>query len=37
MLRVSAATRGSVKLSFKVGAGRVLQTLVGVYADDCAS
>ena len=37
MLRVSAATRGSVKLSFKVGAGRVLQTLVGVDADDCAS
>jgi hypothetical protein len=35
MLRVSAAARGSMKLSFKVGAARVLQTLVGVDADQC--
>jgi hypothetical protein len=35
MLRVAAAARGSVKLSFKVGAARVLQTLVGAGGDDC--
>jgi hypothetical protein len=36
MLRVSAASGGPVELSFKVGAGRVLQTLVGVDADECS-
>jgi hypothetical protein len=36
MLRVSAPAGGSVKLSFKVGAARVLQTLVGVDADQCS-
>jgi hypothetical protein len=35
MLRVSAAAPGSVKFSFKVGAATVLQTLVGVDADEC--
>jgi hypothetical protein len=35
MLRVAAAARGSVKLSFKVGAARVLETLVGADGNDC--
>jgi hypothetical protein len=37
MLRVSPAAPGSVKLSFKVGAARVLQTLVGADSDDCGA
>jgi hypothetical protein len=37
MLRVSAPARGSVTLSFKVGAARMLQTLVGVDADQCSN
>jgi hypothetical protein len=35
MLRVSAIERGSLELSFKVGATRVLETLVGADANDC--
>jgi hypothetical protein len=35
MLRVAAAARGSVKLSFKVGAARLLETLVGADGNDC--
>jgi hypothetical protein len=35
MLRLSVADRGPVKLSFKVGATRVLETLVGAGDNDC--
>ena len=35
MLRLSSADRGIVKLSFKVGAARVLETLVGTGDADC--
>jgi hypothetical protein len=37
MLRFAAAAPGPVKLSFKVGAARVLETLVGANDSDCGS
>ena len=36
MLRLSSAAAGTVKLSFKVGAARVLETLVGAGDADCS-